>query len=168
MGLVMSDHGNVSVELRRESFIIHAGYDTTPEGKPATGPHAEGWRRPHPEFLKADLDDLIAALVEARERLRATGERTAGRAKFKIRPADEVDKDLVWHCATCGAHGPAEPPYELGDKEKCTRCGDAWSVVMTLKDAAKIECEVARRLRSGQGGGAAVGASLDATKEDGQ
>lgn len=100
--------------------------------------------------------------------LNASGERAAGRAKFKIRPADEVDKDLVWHCATCGDHGPAEPPYELGDKEKCTRCGDAWSVVMALKDATKIECEVARRLRSGQGGSAAVGAAPDATKEDGQ
>ena len=40
--------------------------------------------------------------------------------------------------------------------------------VVTLKDAAKIECEVARRLRSGRGESAAVGTAQNATKEDGR
>jgi hypothetical protein len=52
MGTCLEDFGNVSIEVRRESFIIHT--DDT---------------EAHPEFLLSDLDDLIAALADARRYL---------------------------------------------------------------------------------------------------
>lgn len=64
MGMCLSEFGRVSIEVRRESFIIH--------------PNEEAWqperiyadRDPHPEFYLADLDDLIRALQNARMYLR--------------------------------------------------------------------------------------------------
>ena len=55
MGFCHEDHGNVSVETRRESLAIHAVYDWW-----------EGY--PHPEFPYEDIPDLIAALEEVRDR----------------------------------------------------------------------------------------------------
>jgi hypothetical protein len=52
MGMCLDDFGKVSVEVRRESFIVHTD-------------DADA----HPEFLLTDLDDLIAALADARRYL---------------------------------------------------------------------------------------------------
>lgn len=57
-------------------------------------------------------------------------------------------EDLYWHCKFCGAHEKAEPPYELGDKEPCITCGQGTAHVMTTKEAAKFESEIARGIRS--------------------
>lgn len=74
MGLCMPDHGRVSVELRRESFIVHADYAHDEVGNPAAGALAERWRgKPHPEFELRDIDDLIAALTEARDEAARAG-----------------------------------------------------------------------------------------------
>jgi len=51
--------------------------------------------------------------------------------------------DRWWHCGWCGDHGPAEDPYVNGDKEPCTACGEGVSMVMTLKDAARLESAIA-------------------------
>ncbi len=72
MGLCMEDVGNVSIELRRESFIVHTGYGYTPEGDhtPDTDHFGKHWREAgHPEFLLGDLDDLITALKKAKAHL---------------------------------------------------------------------------------------------------
>lgn len=52
MVMCLDDFGNVSVEVRRESFILHTD-------------DAEA----HHEFPLSDLDDLIAALKDARRYL---------------------------------------------------------------------------------------------------
>lgn len=64
MGMCHEDHGNISIETRRESFVIH--------------PDAAVWdeRNIHPEFYIADLDDMIDALIEAREYLHRHGDKT--------------------------------------------------------------------------------------------
>lgn len=70
MGMCLEGKGNMSVEVRRESIVIHAGYGYTKEDEHTDDSDHFGrlWREtPHPEFLKEDLDDLIAALQEARE-----------------------------------------------------------------------------------------------------
>lgn len=68
MGLCMEHHGRVLVEVRGESFKIHAGYAGINDALAAL------WSRyPHPEFIVDDIDDLIAALQEARTHIR--GER---------------------------------------------------------------------------------------------
>lgn len=60
--MCLEEFGRVSIEVRRESFVIH--------------PDKEAWARhqeendcndPHPEFYLSDLDDLIKALVDARD-----------------------------------------------------------------------------------------------------
>lgn len=58
MGYIRRDFGDVSIEQRRESFIVHL-----PDNK---------WDRrdPHPEFYLSDLDNLIAALEELKRDLR--------------------------------------------------------------------------------------------------
>ncbi len=55
MGLCLEGNDRVSVEIRRESFVVH------PEEWPPL--------MPHPEFALRDLDPLIAALDEARVHL---------------------------------------------------------------------------------------------------
>jgi hypothetical protein len=121
MGFIRKDFGTITVESRRESFIVHAMYGYKPgyrklaelplrseviykgarhviavlaenyvalreaqfstviELPPETevevpgyeedaeGPLAQRWREWHPEFLYADLDDLIVALEDLRE-----------------------------------------------------------------------------------------------------
>ena len=71
MGLIRERFGVFSIESRRESFIIHPnyGYDATGnEYDDALGSFGIHWReRGHPEFLRSDLDDLIAALVDLRD-----------------------------------------------------------------------------------------------------
>ena len=68
MGMCLGEHGAVSIEVRRESFVVHAsyGYRGTTEASPR-----ESWEKrwvdePHPEFPLEDLDNLIGALQEAR------------------------------------------------------------------------------------------------------
>jgi len=55
-------------------------------------------------------------------------------------------RDAWWHCEFCGDHGPANEPYKVGDSEPCTRCGEGVSRVMTTKQAAKLESDIARGL----------------------
>ena len=52
---------------------------------------------------------------------------------------------LYWHCTTCGNHEdePAQAEYERGDWEPCAICGDGIARVMTLKEAASFEQQVA-------------------------
>lgn len=71
MGHIRESIGRVSIESRRTSFVIHTNYGYTPDGNKHSddlGSFGVHWREsPHPEFLRADLDDLIAALVELRD-----------------------------------------------------------------------------------------------------
>lgn len=68
------------VEVRRESFVIHPSYGYKGEDEDEVDDSSAfltHWRESaHPEFLLADLDDLIASLEEAREHLK---KRTAPR-----------------------------------------------------------------------------------------
>lgn len=52
--------------------------------------------------------------------------------------------NLWWHCRFCGNHAPAQPTYEHGDKEICIKCGEGVAVVMTTREAAQFESEIAR------------------------
>jgi hypothetical protein len=54
------------------------------------------------------------------------------------------ERDLYWHCAKCGEHEVAEPPYEHGDREPCITCADGTARVMTLKEAARLESQIAQ------------------------
>lgn len=56
---------------------------------------------------------------------------------------------LYWHCAGCGDYEAVgdEEGAALGDKEKCISCGESFAEVRTLKQAAKIEQEVALGIR---------------------
>lgn len=49
---------------------------------------------------------------------------------------------LYWHCAHCGEHEMAEPPYEYGDSEPCI-CGEGVARVMTTQEAARLEQRIA-------------------------
>jgi hypothetical protein len=69
MGMCLEDFGQISVEIRRESFIVHAGYGYTSDGARTSDDDHFGkhWREGgHPEFLLVDLDDIIAALQDAK------------------------------------------------------------------------------------------------------
>ena len=57
------------------------------------------------------------------------------------------ERDAYWHCKFCGAHDPAEEPYAVGDCEPCITCGEGTAYVMTLKQGAQFESEIARGLR---------------------
>ena len=70
MGFCRDPFGRISVESRRESFVIHTdyGYDGSGEHSKEDGALWKHWREVgHPEFLNADLDDLISALVNLRD-----------------------------------------------------------------------------------------------------
>lgn len=56
-------------------------------------------------------------------------------------------RDTWWHCKFCGEHEPAAEPYAIGDKEPCVTCGQGTAHVMSLKEAARFESEIARGLR---------------------
>ena len=60
----------------------------------------------------------------------------------------EAMTDAFWHCKFCGDHAPAEAPYVVGDKEPCSECGQGTAHVMTLKECARFESEIARGLRA--------------------
>jgi hypothetical protein len=62
MGMCLEEFGRVSVEVRRESFIIHPNDEAWQAWR-----HGQGLPDPHPEFYLSDLDDLIAALEDARD-----------------------------------------------------------------------------------------------------
>jgi hypothetical protein len=71
VGLIRESFGAITIEGRRESFIIHPnyGYDVTGNHHDdALGSFGRYWRdHPHPEFLLDDLAHLIAALEEYRD-----------------------------------------------------------------------------------------------------
>lgn len=58
-----------------------------------------------------------------------------------------AERGLWWHCRYCGDHEEAEMPYEHGDKEPCIKCGNGMAHVMTTKEAARFESEIARGIR---------------------
>lgn len=63
MGFIRDSFGRVCVESRRESFILHVDHGGAPG--------------PSPEFLTADLDDVIAALSDYRASLPAAARAAA-------------------------------------------------------------------------------------------
>jgi hypothetical protein len=73
MGMCLDGFGKMAVEVRRESFIVHPTYGYKGEDDEEhddSSTFLTRWRESvHPEFLLADLDDLIRALEEAREYL---------------------------------------------------------------------------------------------------
>ena len=82
MGMCLKGVGKMSVEVRRESFVVHPSYgykgedDSEPDDSSTFQTH---WRKSeHPEFLLADLNDLIAALEEARHYARQRTMRQQG------------------------------------------------------------------------------------------
>lgn len=44
-----------------------------------------------------------------------------------------------WYCKFCGDCAPCEEPYEIGDKEPCSICGEGTSLVMTSKEAKGLQ-----------------------------
>lgn len=70
MGFLHPDVGIITVEASRESFTVHAdyGYETGEDNELVDyGNLGHKWiDYPHPEFMYADLDDLIMALLELR------------------------------------------------------------------------------------------------------
>lgn len=84
MGLIHDDVGRISVEERRESFIVHTSYGYDAAGNVHVddlGRFGEYWRsHPHPEFLLEDLDDLVTALqqLQAGQRQAELGRRERG------------------------------------------------------------------------------------------
>jgi len=79
MGHCLEGKGKMSVEVRKESFIVHTGYGytTDEEGDEVHTPDSDHfgrhWREAgHPEFMLEDLDDLIAALKQAKKHLLKT------------------------------------------------------------------------------------------------
>jgi len=79
MGFCMESKGRFAIEMRRESFTVHAdyGYETV-DGVTVHASSADvfgkHWREtPHPEFLLEDLDDLILALQGAKKYLKERG-----------------------------------------------------------------------------------------------
>lgn len=71
MGMCLEEFGRVSIEVRRESFIVHPdyGYDESKnQHSDRDGDFGIKWRESgHPEFYLSDLDDLIKALEDARD-----------------------------------------------------------------------------------------------------
>lgn len=71
MGMCLEDFGRISIEVRRESFIIHPSYgydDSGNQHSDRDGDFGVAWRESaHPEFNLSDLDDLIKALEDARD-----------------------------------------------------------------------------------------------------
>lgn len=69
--MCLEEFGRVSIEVRRESFIIHPGYgydESKNQHSDRDGDFGLRWRlSPHPEFKLEDLDDLIKALEDARD-----------------------------------------------------------------------------------------------------
>lgn len=72
---------------------------------------------------------------------------------YRQRYKAATERDTWWHCECCGDHAPAEEPYVLGDSAPCSTCGEGVARVMTLRDGARIESEVARGQRRSAGGG---------------
>jgi hypothetical protein len=70
VGFIHEPHGRITVETRRESFIVHTSYGYDASGNvhcAELGAFGKYWRdHPHPEFLLEDLDDLIQALYSVR------------------------------------------------------------------------------------------------------
>lgn len=97
MGFCLDGVGRVSVEVRRESFVIHAdyGYTVDAEHTPDSDHHGKHWREtPHPEFEIKDLDDLIASLEEAKQHIQKT--------KAKDKPSKPPKALLVQQVETAG------------------------------------------------------------------
>lgn len=76
MGMCLEKKGRIGIEVRNESFKIHPSYGY--EGvdgefhTPDSDTFGKQWREdPHPEFLLEDLDDLIAALQDARKYIKS-------------------------------------------------------------------------------------------------
>lgn len=67
MGHIHEPHGRITIETRRESFIIHPSYGYDADGNEHSdelGSFGVSWREhPHPEFLNSDAKDLVAALT---------------------------------------------------------------------------------------------------------
>jgi hypothetical protein len=76
MGMCLDGSGKMSVEVRRESFIIHPSYGykgVDDEERDDSSTFLTRWRESvHPEFMLEDLDDLIRALEEAKAYLART------------------------------------------------------------------------------------------------
>ena len=73
MGMCLEGKGKMLVEVRRESFVVHPSYGYTTDAggadvhTPESDHFGKHWREDaHPEFLIEDLDDLIAALEQAK------------------------------------------------------------------------------------------------------
>jgi hypothetical protein len=67
VGHIEQPHGRITIETRRESFIIHPNYGYDESGNEHSdelGAFGRLWRESgHPEFLYDDLRDLIKALA---------------------------------------------------------------------------------------------------------
>lgn len=66
MGMCLEEFGRVSIEVRRESFIIHPNDEAWCMERPTFNVTVSE-SLPHPEFYLSDLDDLIKALEDARD-----------------------------------------------------------------------------------------------------
>ena len=65
----------------------------------------------------------------------------------KPRTTQYGERDAYWHCSFCGNNEPAHSDYAIGDSEPCCLCGEGTARVMTLKEAAKFEQEIALGIR---------------------
>lgn len=66
MGFIHKRYGRITIETRTESFIVHTNYGYDESGNMHSddlGTFGINWRENgHPEFLLADLPDLVEAL----------------------------------------------------------------------------------------------------------
>jgi hypothetical protein len=74
--MCLENKGRIGVEVRGShgSFVIHPsyGYDGDENHTPDSDTFGKHWREdPHPEFLLEDLDDLIAALQDAKKYIKS-------------------------------------------------------------------------------------------------
>lgn len=114
--------------------------------------HRPGEREPDAHLICAAINALpqLLAIAEAAEKWRdwtapiewdpheqALIDAVDGKKGTMSQP------DLYWHCVSCGGHEPAQTPYVLGDSEPCIACENGVARVMTTKEAAAAEQQVA-------------------------
>lgn len=54
-----------------------------------------------------------------------------------------AERNAFWYCKFCSGREPAEPPYELGDSEPCSECGEGTAYVLTAEEAEELEAKLA-------------------------
>ena len=70
-----------------------------------------------------------------------------GKAMDRKAARQRAPRDAWWCCKFCINEEPASEPYDIGDSEPCTECGEGTAHVMTAAEVAKLKSEMARGQR---------------------